>query len=49
MAININVTATKVTIQNKSTIILNKGEYNINTCTFSFSSEYDNLEKRAYG
>lgn len=47
MAININVTATKVTIQNKSTTILNKGEYNINTCTFSFSSEYDNLEKRA--
>ena len=47
MAININVTTTKVTIQNKSTIILNKGEYNINTCTFSFSSEYDNLEKRA--
>ena len=45
MSIEVNVTATKVTITQETTI--NSGEYNINSCNFTFSSEYDNLIKRA--
>ena len=41
----IEVTATKVTITQEATI--NSGEYNINNCIFTFSNEYDNLIKRA--
>ena len=45
MAININVTTTKVTITSIDTI--NKGEYNINDCIFTFSQEFANLTTRA--
>lgn len=45
MAININVTANNVTITNASD--MNRGEYNLNPCNFTFSNEYDNLIKRA--
>lgn len=43
---NINVTATKVTITSEE-LTMNKGEYHINDCVFSFSQEYDGLIKRA--
>lgn len=45
MAINLEVTVSKVTITNQDEI--NQGEHNVNTCNFTFSSEYANLEKRA--
>lgn len=45
MIINVNVTDTEVKITDIGTV--NQGEYNINTCQFTFSQEYDNLIKRA--
>lgn len=41
----INVTATKLKLIKKSN--LNKGEYNINSCNFNFSEEYEDLVKMA--
>ena len=43
---NINVTATKVTITSEN-LVINKGEYHINDCIFTFSQEYNGLTKRA--
>ena len=43
---DINVTATKVTITSTN-LTMNKGEYGINNCNFTFSQEYNNLIKRA--
>ena len=43
---NINVTATKVTITSEN-LTMNKGEYHINDCVFTFSQEYNGLIKRA--
>ena len=43
---NIEVTPTKVTITSEE-LVMNKGEYHINDCEFTFSQEYDNLIKRA--
>lgn len=45
MAIQLDVTANEVKITNAD--IVNKGEYNINTCEFTFSEEFNNLTKRA--
>ena len=41
----INVTVNKVEIIDENTI--NKGEYNIHTCEFTFANEYNGLIKRA--
>ena len=43
---NISVKPTKVTITSEN-ITINKGEYHINDCNFTFSQEYDGLIKRA--
>ena len=43
---NIQVTPTKVTITSEN-LIMNKGEYHINDCNFTFSQEYEGLIKRA--
>lgn len=42
---NINVTRTEVIVGNG--YIVNKGEYKINPCVFTFSQEYTNLVKKA--
>lgn len=42
---NINVTRTEVIVGNG--YIVNKGEYKINPCIFTFSQEYTNLVKKA--
>lgn len=47
MGIEINVTPTKVQIADKTNTIINKGEYNVNTCNFTFSQEFDDKFKRA--
>lgn len=41
---NINVTTTKVNIDDES---LNKGEYNVRECNFTFSEEYEGLVCKA--
>ena len=47
MVVNLNVTINKVTITNQTTPEINQGEYNVNTCNFNFSQEFEGLEKRA--
>ena len=47
MVVNLTVTINKVTITNQTTPEINQGEYNVNTCNFNFSQEFEGLEKRA--
>lgn len=48
MALQVSVTKDKVTITNLNNVIVNKGEYNVNNCSFSFSQDYNSTPyKRA--